>query len=148
MDGQEFDVIVVGAGIAGSSAAITAARAGLKVLLLEQSDTPGKMNMTGGRLYTRALKKLLPDFAATAPLERTVTSERISILTEDAASTLEYFNALSGNPDGDSASCTVLRKSFDAWLAREAEQAGAKLRVSQRVKELVKKDDAVCGVRT
>lgn len=37
-----YDAIVVGAGIAGSSAAITAARAGLDVLLLEQADTPGK----------------------------------------------------------------------------------------------------------
>ncbi|WP_165077606.1 MULTISPECIES: FAD-dependent oxidoreductase [unclassified Desulfovibrio] len=148
MSEQFYDVIIVGAGIAGSSAAITAASAGLDVLLLEQADTPGKMNMTGGRIYTRALKKLLPDFASTAPLQRTVTNERVSVLTEEAASTLEYFNALAGSADEASASSTVLRKSFDAWLAHEAEKAGAKLRVSQRVIDLIKNNDTVCGVKT
>lgn len=147
MSEQFYDVIIVGAGIAGSSAAITAASAGLDVLLLEQADTPGKMNMTGGRIYTRALKKLLPDFASTAPLQRTVTKERISVLTKDAASTLEYFNEQSGSGEA-SASCTVLRKSFDTWLARESEKAGAKLRVSQRVNDLIKNNDTVCGVKT
>ena len=143
-----FDVIIVGAGIAGCSCAITAARAGLDVLLLEQADTPGKMNMTGGRIYTHALKKLLPDFAATAPLQRGVCRERISVLTKDAASTLEYFNDRSSCADTPSASCTVLRKSFDPWLAGEAEKAGAKLLLSQRVNELLKKGETICGVKT
>ena len=143
-----YDVLIVGAGIAGSSAAITAARAGLDVLLLEQSETPGKMNMTGGRIYTRALKKLLPDFASGAPLQRRVTSERISVLTEDAASTLEYFKALSDNADWAGASCTVLRKDFDPWLAQEAQKAGARLLVSQRVTDLLRRDGNVCGVTT
>lgn len=146
MDTHIYDVIIVGAGIAGCSAAITAARAGLDVLLLEQAETPGKMNMTGGRVYTRALKKLLPDFASTAPVQRRVTQERISILTEDAASTLEYFKAPADNADG--ASCTVLRKDFDPWLAEEAQKAGATLLVSQRVTDLVRKGGNVCGVAT
>ena len=143
-----FDVIIVGAGIAGSSAAITAARAGMDVLLLEQADTPGKMNMTGGRLYTRALKKLLPDAAATAPLQRRVTKERISVLTDDAASTLEYFREPAEGDGAAPGSCTVLRKNFDPWLAGEAEKAGAELRLSQKVNDLVRKDETVCGVAT
>ena len=146
MSEQVFDVIIVGAGIAGSSAAIAAARAGLSVLLLEQADTPGKMNMTGGRLYTRALEKLLPGSAATAPLQRRVTVERISVLTEDAASTLEYFNGRPDSADGASASCTVLRNSFDPWLAGEAEKAGAKLLLSRRVTGLITRDGNFCGV--
>ena len=148
MSEHVFDVIIVGAGIAGSSAAITAGRAGLDVLLLEQADTPGKMNMTGGRIYTRALKKLLPDFAATAPLERRVVKERLSVLTEDAASTLEYFKEPSDSDGSSSVSSTVLRKSFDPWLAAEAEKAGAQLRLSQKVNDLVRKDGNICGVMT
>lgn len=42
-----FDVIVVGAGPAGSVAALSAARCGSKVLLLEQSNAPGGMATTG-----------------------------------------------------------------------------------------------------
>lgn len=63
MDTHVYDVIIVGAGIAGCSAAITAARAGLDVLLLEQAKTPGKLNMTGGRIYTRAEKTSARFFA-------------------------------------------------------------------------------------
>ena len=148
MSEQVYDVIIVGAGIAGSSAAITAARAGLDVLLLEQADTPGKMNMTGGRIYTRALEKLLPGSAATAPLQRSVNRERLSVLTGDAASTLEYFHDQPGSADSAAASCTVLRKSFDPWLAAEAQKAGAKLLLSQRVGSLINTEGNFCGVET
>lgn len=147
MSGQNYDVIIVGAGIAGSSAAITAARGGLKVLLLEKSDIPGKMNLTGGRLYTYALKKLLPDFASSAPIQRRVVQERISILTEEAASTLEYFAEPASDGNWSSASCTVLRKSFDPWLAEQAQEAGAELLLSARVDSLIKEGDNICGVR-
>lgn len=148
MADQFFDVIIVGAGIAGSSAAIAAARGGLKVLLLEQAATPGKLNLTGGRIYTHALKKLLPDFAATAPIQRRITKERISVLTADASTTVEYFQEPPANEEWGSASCTVMRKSFDVWLADEAKKAGATLLVAQRVKDFVKKGEDVCGVQT
>lgn len=148
MAGQTFDVIIVGAGIAGCSAAITAARGGLDVLLLEKTETPGKNNLTGGRIYTDALKKLLPDFAATAPIQRRVVKERISVLTKDAASTLEYFDEPADRGEWASSSCTVLRKSFDPWLAEEAKKAGATLMLSRRVDSLIQKDGAVCGARS
>ncbi|MDE5831391.1 MAG: FAD-dependent oxidoreductase, partial [Desulfovibrio sp.] len=143
-----YDAIIVGAGIAGCSAAIVAARAGLKILLLEKSDTPGKMNMTGGRLYSYALKKLAPDFAATAPIQRRVVKECLSILTDDAASTLEYFHTPPADGDWSSSSFTVLRKSFDVWLTEQVQKAGATLLYSQRADSLIKEGDTVAGVRT
>lgn len=148
MDDHIHDVIIVGAGMAGCAAAITAARAGLDTLVLEQANTPGKLNLTGGRLYTHALQKLLPDFAATAPLQRRVVKERISILTEAAATSVEYFDAASGSGEAASTSWTVLRKSFDVWLAEEVKKAGATLLLSQRVKELSTEDGVVTGVMT
>lgn len=50
---QQFDVIVVGAGPAGSAAALLAARAGLKVLLLERGEYPGA-RMSPVRCFTAA----------------------------------------------------------------------------------------------
>lgn len=51
MSDDKFDAIVVGAGVAGSVAALVMARAGLDVLVIERGDSAGCKNMTGGRLY-------------------------------------------------------------------------------------------------
>ena len=56
----DFDVVVVGAGPAGSCAAIDAARAGLRTLLLERGPFPGSKNMYGGVVYPRILDELHP----------------------------------------------------------------------------------------
>ncbi|STF45699.1 putative flavoprotein [Escherichia coli] len=65
-----FDAIVVGAGVAGSVAALVMARAGLDVLVIERGDSAGCKNMTGGRLYAHTLEAIIPGFAASAPVER------------------------------------------------------------------------------
>ena len=52
---DKFDVIVVGAGPAGSACAYTLAKAGRNVLLLERGNSAGSKNVSGGRLYTYAL---------------------------------------------------------------------------------------------
>ena len=49
MSDDKFDAIVVGAGVAGSVAALVMARAGLDVLVIERGDSAGCKNMTGGR---------------------------------------------------------------------------------------------------
>jgi flavin-dependent dehydrogenase len=52
-----FDVIVIGAGLAGSSAAAVAARAGLKVALIERGQYAGGKNFFGGAVYTMRWKR-------------------------------------------------------------------------------------------
>ena len=48
---EKFDLIVVGAGPAGTAAALVAARAGLKVIMFERGEAPGSKNMFGGVLF-------------------------------------------------------------------------------------------------
>ncbi|MGD0231994.1 MAG: FAD-dependent oxidoreductase, partial [Syntrophorhabdales bacterium] len=43
-----YDAIVVGAGPAGTTAALRMAQKGLRVLLVERGDVPGAKNMFGG----------------------------------------------------------------------------------------------------
>ncbi|WP_220766556.1 FAD-dependent oxidoreductase, partial [Escherichia coli] len=52
---DDCDIIIIGAGIAGTACALRCARAGLSVLLLERAEIPGSKNLSGGRLYTHAL---------------------------------------------------------------------------------------------
>lgn len=65
-------------------------RAGLDVLVIERGDSAGCKNMTGGRLYAHTLEAIIPGFAASAPVERKVTREKISFLTEESAVTLDF----------------------------------------------------------
>ena len=141
----DFDVIVVGAGCAGSAAACVLAREGKGVLLVERGTDAGSKNMTGGRIYTHALRDVIPDFEDDAPLERRITCERISLMTEDAATTVEYASPALGAPEN--ASYAVLRGPFDSWLASKAEQAGAECVFGITVDGLVKDGARIAGIR-
>ena len=68
------DCIVVGAGPAGSAAALQMARDGLDVVLIERGNRPGEKNVMSGVLVTDKLAELVPDFAERAPLQRSVVS--------------------------------------------------------------------------
>ena len=51
----DFDVIVVGAGIAGCVTAYELARSGHDVLIVERGTQPGTKNLSGGVLYCRVM---------------------------------------------------------------------------------------------
>jgi len=139
MSTPDFDVIIVGAGVAGCCCATLCARAGLNVLLLERATQPGSKNLSGGRLYGYAFEAIFPDFARSAPLERKITREKLSALSSGGASTLEYQHA-------DACSWSVLRARLDPWLFAQAEQAGAQCLTSVQIDALHVENGAVRGV--
>ena len=59
MSEERFEVIVIGGGLAGLSAAYRLSKAGRKVLVLEKAPYSGAKNVSGGRIYTYALDKLM-----------------------------------------------------------------------------------------
>ncbi|ATW27498.1 FAD-dependent oxidoreductase [Candidatus Formimonas warabiya] len=144
MSQDKFDVIVVGAGPAGSTAAYMLAGAGKEVLLIERGDAPGSKNMTGGRLYGHSLEQVMPGFAKEAPVERKIVKEVISFLTPDTSVSLDLQSQLLlGSPKE---SYSVLRAEFDRWLAEKAEEAGACLVPGIRVDDLYRQNGRVAGV--
>lgn len=144
MGEDKFDVIIVGGGLAGSTAAYILAQEGMEVLVIERGNYSGSKNMTGGRLYGHSLEKIIPEFAKEAPVERRISKERFSLLTKDSAVTLEYAGAKTGTPGCESYS--VLRAGFDRWLAEKAEEEGAMYIYGIRVDDLIVRDGRVCGV--
>lgn len=143
---SDFDAIVVGAGCAGSVAALELARAGKSVLMIERGNFAGAKNMTGGRVYAHALRAVFPDNFDEIPFERKVVSERISLMSPDANFTVD-FTSDAMRVDGQE-SYTVLRSTFDQWLAAQAEEAGAEAIYGIAVESLIKDESgAVCGVR-
>ncbi len=125
MSEPDFDVVVVGAGPAGSCAAIEAARAGLRTLLLERGPFPGSKNMYGGVIYPRILDDLIPEWWTQAPVQRWVTRRSTMVLTDTRALTVDFRSDAWGAPPYNGA--TAYRPEFDRWLAGHAVAAGATL---------------------
>lgn len=120
-----FDAVVVGAGPAGSAAALVLARAGARVALVERGPFPGSKNMYGGVVYGRVLDDLVPRWWEEVPVQRWVTRRATMVLTPDQSLTVDFRTQAWGRPPYNG--CTVFRADFDAWLASKATGAGAVL---------------------
>ena len=139
-----FDAIIVGAGLAGSVAALVLAREGAQVLLIERGNYAGGKNVTGGRMYAHSLERIIPGFTKEAPIERMITHEKLSFMTETGAMTVDYQNGDPQKPE--ETSWSILRGKLDPWLAEQAENAGAQCITGIRVDKLVERDGKVVGV--
>src|SRR6202165_1698058 len=142
---EKFDAVVVGAGPAGTAAAITMAKAGLQVALLERGSKPGSKNVMGGILYSHFLAEIVGDDWKQAPLERPIIEERRWIMTPQATIGIDYKNLR--NRDHPH-SFSVLRARFDAWFAEQAEKAGAVVVPETVVDRLIVKNGRIVGVGT
>ncbi|MCU1595680.1 MAG: Electron-transferring-flavoprotein dehydrogenase [Frankiales bacterium] len=140
------DVIVVGAGPAGASAALTAARAGLEVVLLERGPFPGSKNAYGGVVYGRVLDDVLPGWYDEVPVQRWVTRRSTMVLTDTQALTVDFRSTAWGEAPYNG--CTTFRADFDSWLANKAVEAGAQLVTSTVATGLLVENGVVVGVTT
>ena len=142
----KFDVIVVGAGPAGITAAYVLAKAGREVMLVERSANPGSKNVFGGILYTPVLNRLIPEFWKEAPVERNIRGIKIFLVSENNAVSIGVDSEEHNKPPYNN-SFTVYRSRFDNWYAQKAQEAGAMLITNTVIDDLIWENNKVVGVR-
>ncbi len=147
MSSERFEVVIVGAGLAGSAAALTLARAGVEVLVIERGDYPGAKNLFGGILYSGVLAELIPEFWTDAPVERHIVNRRWITLNEESQVALDLKSDRFNEPPFNN-TFTALRSKFDRWFAEQAEAAGAFIITETTAEELLLENGKVVGVRT
>ncbi len=140
----DFDVIVVGAGIAGCITAYQLAKGGADVLVVERGAQPGTKNLSGGVLYWRVLEQIWPDFIDRAPVERVITRNCLSFLNAGSQVSIDYRDERLAEPVN---AVSVLRARLDPWLAEQCEQAGATVMPGVLVESLMMEGDRVVGIR-
>ncbi len=143
----EFDAVVVGAGLAGSAAAMVMARGGLNVALIERGQKPGGKNYFGGAIYTHAIADLVPDFMdRRPPFERPVTEAGFWFLGKDG---LTRMTVQGGELNADPPDAFItLRANFDPWWAEQAQAAGAFLIPKTTVVDFIREENGSRGVLT
>jgi len=139
----DFDVIVVGAGVAGCVTAYQLAQQGRSVVLIERGEAPGSKNLSGGVLYCRGMQEVFPDFLDEAPVERRITRNYINFLNAESSIGIDYKDTRLTDPVN---AVTVLRAKLDPWLAEKCEEAGVFIMSGVRVDRVLTEDGAT-GVR-
>lgn len=140
----DFDVIVIGGGVAGSVCAYKLAEDGHEVLLIERGMEPGSKNLSGGVFYCRVMEQVFPGFAEEAPVERRITRNCVSLINEESFVNIDYWDRRLEEPAN---AVTVLRAKLDPWLSEKCEEAGVTVMPGVKVDSLIIEDGQIVGVR-
>jgi digeranylgeranylglycerophospholipid reductase len=131
---KEYDVVVVGAGPAGATAARFAAERGLSVLLIEKRQEIGSPVRCAEGINSEMLSQLLE------PEERWIAS-RVSKSQITIVDTGDVHSLA-----GEEVGYILERRIFDRALSEKAVSAGAHVLVKTSVEGLIVDDGAVTGV--
>lgn len=150
MESNRYTAVIVGAGPAGSAAALKLAQKDVSVALLERGKKPGSKNMFGGSIYGKLTAEIVPNFWEEAPVERKIVTDELWFMNNDSAVKLG-FSGLEFKTEPPN-KFSVIRSKFDPWLAQQAVDKGAKLLTNTLVTDLVYENtgllnDKVVGVK-
>lgn len=133
---RRYDLVVIGAGPGGATAARTAAQAGLSVLLLEKRQEVGSpVRCAEGVGRDGLLPFIEPDPRWIAA---EISQAEITLITGDET---ETRRASGGH------GYVLERRVFDRVLAERAAAAGAEVRVKSAATGLLIEEGRVCGVK-
>lgn len=155
----QYDVAIAGGGPGGSYAAKTAAELGLKTVFFERGRKSGEKNSSGcglGQRWWRDFPEIM-EKVVQLPSYREIYFCIFKITDEDdnLVSTLSTSKTrrdherivYKGEPRGMSGT-SIYRSDLDPLLSELACEAGAELRTSTLITDVVKKNGRVCGLVT
>ena len=147
MASWKYDVVIVGAGPAGITAAIALAKADIPVLVIEAGAFPGAENWSGAVYFTENLAQpdvLGEEAVRNSACERPVTKRGFYIYNGHSLVGLSYRNPATF------ANCyTVLRPTYDHYLAELAKSFGAHILTETTVDGLLRdENNHIIGVHT
>ncbi|MEX2601252.1 MAG: FAD-dependent oxidoreductase [Balneolaceae bacterium] len=153
---ERFDCIIVGAGVAGLSAAMTLARNNIRFLLIEKGEFTGAKNVSGGVLWGHDLNRLVPNYweEEEGGWERFVNHRRLTFLDDQSSFSLDFKSNHFDTPPYSGV--VVLRSKFDRWLAGKVEEAISEsdypddsfLATNILVEEILMEEGRAVGIRT
>ena len=146
MNSNPFDVIVIGGGAAGLTAAIGLARADFSVVVVEAAPFPGAENWSGCVYFTENLAHpdiLGPDGVESLAWERRLIERGLFATDGHGLLGMTYRD-----PQAFQNCYTVLRPIYDHHLSMMAERLGVVTLNATTVESLIRSEDRVIGVST
>ena len=143
---MEYDALIIGAGPAGSSAAAILAEYGHRVLILEREKFPryhigeSLIPFTFGPLERLGM---IPKMKQSAFVKK----YSVAFTQPDGRASVPFYFYTRYDRESVAQTWQVLRSEFDQMLLDNARDKGAEVKEETSVKELIKEDGRVVGVK-
>lgn len=139
---QRYDVIIVGGGLAGLTAAYVLSQNGFAVLVLERANNFGEKSVSGGILYGNSFQNVFSNICQEAPIERYIKRKILGCVSGNSVTSFDFCN----DEQGECLGVSILRVKFDKWLSEKVAEAGAELLCGVTVDSIIYENDVAKGI--